>query len=590
MSQHEVDQISRLIAEGRAAEARARALRLAQSGAKDARVQQAVSGLLAAMSQMPQAVYYAQRAAQLAPGEPELAVFLARQLIIAGEPAKALAALEPLHAKLSTDPALSAAKAECLGILQRFSEGERVARAAFEAHPTDAGLAALLAGALLNLGRIEEATPLVRGASLRFADDPTLASGLAHVLNYDPGATREEQLEAARRYARVIAPGLPPPLTSHANARDPQKRLRVGVLSPDLRAHSVAFFIEPWMRHRDRGATELFAYHTNRIADGVTERLRGLCDQWRDMSMANDIGVAQTVANDGIDVLIELSGHTQGHSLAALHLRPAPVQVTYCGYPNTTGLASVDARIVDSITDPPGAEVFASEALVRLDPCFLCYSPPPGAPEVAPLPALAKGFVTLGSFNSVPKLNARTMALWSRVLERVPTARLALKAQNMVDAELREDLLRRFERAGVARERVTLMLPPESTAAHLASYGSIDIGLEPMPYHGTTTTCEAMWMGVPVVTLAGDRHASRVGASLLSAVGLQELIAASEDEYVERVAALAGDLPRLATMRAGLRARMSVSVLCDQRGFAARFDGAVRGLWREWCTRSNAPD
>jgi Flp pilus assembly protein TadD len=197
MSQHEVDQISRLIAEGRAAEARARAMRLAQSGAKDARVQQAVSGLLAAMSQMPQAVYYAQRAAQLAPGEPELAVFLARQLIVSGEPATALTALEPLHAKRPTDPALSAAKAECLGILQRFSEGERVARAAFEAHPTDAGLAALLAGALLNLGRIEEATPLVRGASLRFADDATLASGLAHVLNYDPGATREEQLEAA---------------------------------------------------------------------------------------------------------------------------------------------------------------------------------------------------------------------------------------------------------------------------------------------------------------------------------------------------------------------------------------------------------
>jgi len=585
MSQHEVDQISRLIAEGRTDEARARALRLAQSGAKDARVQQAVSGLLAAMSQMPQAVYYAHRAAQLAPGEPELVVFLARQLIISGEPAKALAALEPLHAKRPTDPALSATKAECLGILQRFSEGERVARVALEAHQTDAGLAALLAGALLNLGRIEEATPLVREASLRFADDATLASGLAHVLNYDPSATREEQLEAAKRYARVIAPGLPPPLTSHANARDPQRRLRVGVLSPDLRAHSVAFFIEPWMRHRDRAGTELFAYHTNRMVDGVTERLRGLCDQWRDMSMANDVGVAQTIANDGIDVLIELSGHTQGHSLAALHLRPAPVQATYCGYPNTTGLASVDARIVDSITDPTGSEVFATEALVRLDPCFLCYAPPPGAPDVTPLPAASRGFVTLGSFNSVPKLNARTIALWSRVLARVPTARLALKAQNMVDALLREDLHRRFEREGVSRERVTLMLPPEGTREHLASYASIDVGLEPLPYHGTTTTCEAMWMGVPVVTLAGDRHASRVGASLLSAVGLEELIATSEEDYVERVAVLAEDVARLAAMRGGLRARLSASVLCDQRGFADRFDAVVRKLWRAWCAR-----
>lgn len=579
MSQAELDQISRLMGEGRGEEARVRALRLAQSSARDARVQQAVSGVMSALSLMPQAIYYAQRAVQLAPGEADLVVFLARQFVISGDPGRALAALGPLHSKRPTDPALSATKAECLGILQRFSEAERVARAAFEAHPTDAALAALLAGALLNLGRIEEASPLVRRASEQFPDDPTLASGVAHVLNYDPGASREEQLEAARRYARVIAPGLPPPLTGHANTRDPGKRLRVGLLSPDLRAHSVAFFIEPWLRERERSATEVIAYHTNRMTDGVTARLRGLCDQWRDMSMASDVGVAQTVANDGVDVLIELSGHTQGHSLAALHLRPAPVQVTYCGYPNTTGLASVDARIVDSITDPPGAEAFATEALVRLDPCFLCYSPVPGAPEVSPLPAMAKGFVTLGSFNSVPKLNARTIALWSRVLERVPTARLALKAQNMVDAELREDLHRRFERAGVARERVTLMLPPESTAAHLASYDSIDIGLEPTPYHGTTTTCEAMWMGVPVITLAGDRHASRVGASLLSAAGLTELIATDEAAYVELVARVATDLPALAEMRATLRSRVRQSVLCDQAAFSKRFDGAIRGLW-----------
>jgi predicted O-linked N-acetylglucosamine transferase (SPINDLY family) len=586
MSRAALEEISMLMERGRLDEARARALRLAQACPRDAVVQHAVSSIFAAMGQMPQAVYYAQRAVQLAPGDVSLVAHLARQHIISAEPEKALAAASTLASKNPTDPLLSATLAECLGILQRFSESERVVRRAAAAHPDDAGLAALLAGTLLNLGRIEEATPLLRQARARFPGDAGLASGLAHVLNYDPGATREEQLEAARAYARTIPHTLPPPLTSHANARDAERRLRIGVLSPDLRAHSVAFFIEPWMRHRDRGATELFAYHTNRLCDAVTTRLRGLCDHWRDMSMANDVGVAQTVANDTIDVLIELSGHTQGHSLAAMHLRPAPVLVTYCGYPNTTGLECVDARIVDSITDPPGAEAFVTERLLRLDPCFLCYCPPPGAPEVSTLPALANGHVTLGSFNSVPKLNRRTIALWSRVLARVPSARLVLKAQNMADAELREDLLVRFGREGVAREHVTLMLPPESTAAHLASYAAIDIGLEPTPYHGTTTTCEAMWMGVPVVTMAGDRHASRVGASLLTAVGLPELIAQDEDAYVERVATLASDVPTLATMRATLRGRVRDSVLCDQASFAKRFDEALRGLWRRYVSQS----
>ncbi|MFI4976963.1 MAG: glycosyltransferase, partial [Caulobacterales bacterium] len=275
--------------------------------------------------------------------------------------------------------------------------------------------------------------------------------------------------------------------------------------------------------------------------------------------------------------------------LTMFALKPAPVQATWLGYPNTTGLAAMDYRLVDAVTDPPGeADAFATETLVRLEDGFLCYGPPPDAPEPAPPPSRASGVVTFGSFNNPSKLGDATLDAWAKLLERLPAARLLLKGGAFSDEGARQWFHARFEQRGVAPERVQLKGYAAHTADHLALYADIDIGLDPFPYNGTTTTCEALWMGVPVVALLGDRHAARVSASLLTRVGLEELIATDAPAYVDIAARLAGDPARLAEIRRTLRPRMAASPLTDAPAFARKLERAYRQMWTRWCDRTAA--
>jgi predicted O-linked N-acetylglucosamine transferase (SPINDLY family) len=289
-----------------------------------------------------------------------------------------------------------------------------------------------------------------------------------------------------------------------------------------------------------------------------------------------------------MDVLIDLSGLTTGNMLAAFAMRPAPVQMTYLGYPNTTGVAAVDYRIVDSITDPPGAEAHAVERLLRIDPCFLCYGGMEAARVAEGPPSQAPGSggaVTFGSFNALQKVTDTTMRLWAEILRAVPggRARLAVKYMSTGDEQTRARLRQRLEAAGVPADRIVLMAPLPEYRDHLEAYGEIDVALDTFPYNGTTTTCEALWMGVPVVTMAGRVHAARVGASLLSAAGLPDLVARDADGYVAAAVRLAQDAGRLAALRSGLREQMKRSPLCNRAGFGERFGEAVRGAWRAWC-------
>jgi predicted O-linked N-acetylglucosamine transferase (SPINDLY family) len=285
---------------------------------------------------------------------------------------------------------------------------------------------------------------------------------------------------------------------------------------------------------------------------------------------------------------VDLAGHTaSGHAaksrLLVFARKPAPVQVTWLGYPNTTGLKAIDYRMVDEVTDPvEEADAFASETLVRLPGGFLCYGGDDGAPAPGPVPSLTTGTVTFGSFNSPPKLSPATLDAWAQVLTRLPEARLLLKGKPFADAATRALYHGRLAERGVGPERVELApwLPEQ---AHLALYDRIDIALDPFPYNGTTTTCQALWMGVPVVALRGDRHASRVGASLLTQIGLPDLIADSIGAYVEIAVALAGDPARLADLRHSLRLRMAASPLCDAGGFARKTEHAYRTMWQRWC-------
>jgi predicted O-linked N-acetylglucosamine transferase (SPINDLY family) len=295
----------------------------------------------------------------------------------------------------------------------------------------------------------------------------------------------------------------------------------------------------------------------------------------------DDVSLDRTIRESGIDVLIELAGHSSGGRLAALDRKPAPVIATAIGYPNTTGHPAVDIRIVDSVTDPPGSDRLCTERLARIDPCFLCYRPPDGAPEPE-LPE-ASAPITFGSFNLTSKVGDATLALWSDVMAAVPEARMLVKSLNMADRSTQSRIVERMTRAGIAAERIDTMPFAASVAEHLSMYRRVHVALDTTPYNGTTTTCEALWMGVPVVTVAGDGHAGRVGMSLLAAAGLPELIAADGAEFVRTAARLVRDRPRLEALRSGLRDSLRASALLDQSAYGTRIFGALRQEWMRWC-------
>jgi len=370
----------------------------------------------------------------------------------------------------------------------------------------------------------------------------------------------------------------------------PDRRLRVAFLSPDLREHSCAYFLEPILRLLDREQFELYLYHDHFRVDAKSERFKALATVWRNfVSQPNQV-VEQTIRADEPDIIVDLAGHTgmtTRLSIFARHL--APVQINYLGYPNTTGLSAMHYRFTDAMADPEGeADAFATEELVRFSSTAWVYQPPDSAPKINALPGAAASYVTFGCFNNLAKINDATLVLWARVLAAVPASRLLLKGWGLTDAATRQSYLARFTAAGLPAERIDLSDRTAEVAEHLALYHRVDISLDTFPYHGTTTTCESLWMGVPVVTLLGDRHASRVSASLLTAAGHPEWIARTQDEYVRLAAGLATDQAKLARLRAGLRSEIKASALCDYAGQGARFGASLRQCWRRHCQRSVA--
>ena len=444
--------------------------------------------------------------------------------------------------------------------------------------------------ALIELARPDEAIELLDKAIAAFAFNPQLrlalcTASIATTVR-DPATVARTHREFGRAFVAPLVP-LPTP-TKLPTAGEAERKLRIAILSPDLRRHSVAFFSEPWMRHLDREQFELHVYHTNLNEDDFSERLKKLVNKWNSTPFVSDLELAKQLQHDKIDIAIELAGLTAGNRLGVLALRPAPVTVTYCGYPDTTGIPGVDYRIVDAITDPPASatpglspnfDERCVEKLVRLDPCFLCYNAPPAAPSPT---RSERTHVQFGSFNAARKLNQRTVDLWAKVLAAVPGSRMVIKSIDLNDTTVQANVRRLFERAGVA-DRLELLPASKSIEDHLSQYQHVDIGLDTFPYNGTTTTCEAMWMGVPVVTLAGPAHVSRVSSSLLTAVGLPELIAQDDAGFVAVCGRLATNTEALGQYRSTLRERMRASALCDQERFGRTFGEALRWMWREAC-------
>ncbi|MFI4897426.1 MAG: tetratricopeptide repeat protein, partial [Phycisphaerales bacterium JB059] len=500
-------------------------------------------------------------------------------------------AAERLERAIAIDPDLPDAHmtlGACLQHTDRLDDALCAMRRAVELRPDHTESRVNLGLLHLDRGEAGEAVDTLREAT-RLDPSSVLAwDTLALALNYDHRAAPEDTFRAHQRFGELLERSVRP-FAAHANDRRPERPLRVGYLSRDMRRHSVAYFLQTILDAHDPARVESYCYSTTLAPDDMTAHLRALAGVWRDAGALDDLALAERIRSDRIDVLVELSGHFSGHRLALMAMRPAPVQVTYLGYPATTGLRRIDARLVDAHTDPaPGADAFATERLVRLDPCFLSYAPPPEAPgaqePVSPPPCERAGHVTFGSFNDLKKLAPPTLDAWASLLERVPGSRLILKNRGFDTPALRARIESMLAERGVAPDRVELIAHIPSLREHLELYARIDLALESFPYHGTTTTCEALWMGVPVLTLAGASHASRVGVSLLSAVGLPELIATDPDDFVERGVALARDPGRLAALRAPMRSSMAQSPLCDASGFTRRLESAYHQLFTDWLT------
>ena len=495
---------------------------------------------------------------------------------------------------IALDPKSAAAYAGLGAFLEangRYSDAEKALRRAIAIDPKTTAPHIVLGNALQSLGRFKEMEAAYRRAltidpTLRAVRESLLSVPLLHML-YESDTTpaqiharHREWGEWAASEAQATTPIVPPFL----NARDPDRKLRVAFLSPDFRYHAVSFFFEPLLAHHDPEAVEAYCYAEIVKPDFVTEALHRVGGIWRNTHGIDDAALRAQLRDDQIDIAIDLAGHT-GHSrLSAFAIKPAPVTATWLGYAATTGLPTIDWRITDARADPPGQEHFHSEKLLRLPDTFLCYHfYGSGALDLTPPPALANGTITFGSFNNPLKLSSPTIAAWGRILKAVPGARLMLKSVAFVDPTRKQHFLERFAAAGIAAERLILRDPQPDMMDHLRSYADIDIALDPFPYNGTTTTCEAMWMGVPVVSLRGDRHAGRVGFDLLSQVGLSDLAVADIDAYIAKAAAIAGDLPQLTQWRNTLRDRMRQSTLCDAPRFARAFEAGLRTMWKTWC-------
>ena len=425
------------------------------------------------------------------------------------------------------------------------------------------------------LGRPTEALAALKTADALNPGNPhTLSNILLTALHCDTLGQEELTRLHFSFGQRFEKPAAPP-------ARRPKGgKLRIGYVSRDFKRHSVASFLQELWRHHDREKFQVHAYHAFPGGDDRTARLKALADQWRDIATLSDAQAAERVREDGIDILIDLGGHTSGNRLPLFARKPAPVQVTYLGYPATTGLHHMDARLTDALADPPGqTEEAYTERLEYLPAPFLCYCPPQDAPDVADPPMCGTGAVTFGSFNKLAKLSDTTLSLWKELLTALPRATLRIKDIVLSDPGCRAALAERCAKAGLPMDRLALLPGSPTRQEHLVQYGAIDIALDTFPYHGTTTTCEALWMGVPVVPLVGEQHHSRVGLSVLSSINATAWAAMDKADYIEKAVALTSDPAALRATRHSLRDTMRRSPLLDGRRLARDLEKALETIW-----------
>ena len=542
---------------------------------------QLLSAALLAQGETQEGIACLRRAAELAPESAETQANLAAVLARTGDMAGAIDAYQRAVGLRAELVSAWNGLALLLKALGRYDEAEACCRSGLKADPRHAPLHHTLAGALFEQGRVDEAIPEVRTALEIEPGTPTVHSDLLRMLNYaeaqDPAAVYREHRAWAERHAAALEQAAPP----QRNDPGSNRRLRVGFVSPYFLKHAMTFFFESFVEQHDRERLEIILYADVQQPDEYSARLQRHGAAWRKTFNLSDEELARLIRGDAVDILVDLSGHTPRNRLLAFARRPAPIQVTWNGYPNTTGMAGMDYRITDAACDPEGTtEHLHSEKLVRLPAIYMTWRPPHDAPAPEPLPALSNDNITFGSFNSCFKITPSLVGLWGRILSAVPGSRLMLLTISHGAAELRVRQL--FAAQGVAPDRLEI-LPRLSHQDFLAAHQRADIALDTFPYHGTTTSCFSLWMGLPMVVLAGAVHASRVGVSLLTNIGLPQLVAQNGDEYVEIATRLATDLPALARLRTDLRGMMLRSPLTDGAGGARALEHAFGEMFGAWC-------
>ena len=456
-------------------------------------------------------------------------------------------------------------------------------------------------GQLLLQGMAKEAIDQYQMALVLAPEKPFIQSNYLYALNYQSTPDMEKIFAAHKKFGEfhenvaAKSTALQSPITSNAAtstatsaasnalsnaATNAQRPLRIGYISSDFRHHAVSHFIEPVLAAHDKNKFQLFAYYHHTVVDDMTKRIQSHVTHWRSLVGKSDADIAALIRADGIDILIDLAGHTATNRLPMFARKPAPLQVTWLGYPNTTGLSTMDYRITDAFADPPGmTDAFHTEKLHRMPETFSCYSAPNDAPTVAPLQAKRTGRVTFGSFNNFAKITAEVITVWSNILKRIPTATLFLKYKDLESVPMTQYIHHQFMTRGVLVSQLRIQGDDASHVEHMARYNNIDIALDPFPYNGTTTTLDALWMGVPVITLAGASHVGRVGVSQMSNLGLQELIAKNQDDYVNIAVELAGNIEKLSALRNGMRERMLASPLMNVERFTRNLEQGYEQMW-----------
>lgn len=516
---------------------------------------------------------------ELGPADPQSYVLLAAIMTQLGRTSEAIGAsrraveLAPLSAETHS------ALADALTTERRYKEAEASNLLAIALDPAHRKSRINLCKTYIDAGDVTKAELAAREAVAAFPTEPTPRNNLLFALNYSDERSAEEVFQAYRDcdtdlYATHRASWRP-----HKNSRQQPRKLKVGYVSPDFRQHSGNYFIEPLFQHHDRSNFELTAYAELTTEDQTTQRLKTYFDHWVPTTTLTDAQLAERIRADGIDILIDVAGHTAGNRLGAFARKPAPVSLTWLGFGYSTGLSAIDYIMSDDVMVPSGSEHLFSEKPWRLEDSNFIYRPNPAMGDYGTLPALTNGYVTLGTLTRAIRMNDRTVSVWSEILRRLPEGRLMVDSNSYRDGPMREQLIARFQAQGIDRSR--LMIGCHSPPWDVLR--SMDIGLDCFPHNSGVTLVETLYMGVPYVTLADRPSVGRIGSSVLHGIGHPEWIAQTEEEYVQKVVALARDLPALARIRANLRSDMQASPLMDEPAFARKFEAALRGMFNTWC-------